>query len=209
MTVDRAFGYPRLMTTAATRSADLLRGRGPTARRPARLEPFVEAVTESLREALAERLAAYSRAGHSLAELGRADELAERMLAAVPSPSRWDDLLGPFHDTRGVTRLLGGVSRQAVADRRERRTLLGLKTADGVLVYPAFQFDEHNEVLPGLAAVLQCFDPEAADDWTLAGWLVAKQQALDGETVIEWLRGGGDPDRAVALARDAARRFAQ
>jgi hypothetical protein len=197
------------MSATATGSADLRRSRARAARRPARLEPFVEAVTERLREALSERLVAYSRAGHSLSEIGPADQLAERMLATVPAPSRWDDLLGPFHDTRGVTRLLGGVSRQAVADRRERRTLLGLKTADGVLVYPAFQFDEHNEVLPALSAVLQCFDSEAVDDWTLAGWLVAKQQALDGETVVEWLRGGHDPERAVALARDAARRFAQ
>jgi hypothetical protein len=197
------------MSATATGSVDLRESRRRLARRPARLEPYVEAVTARLRETLAERLVAYSRAGHSLAELGRADELAQRMLAAVPAPSRWDDLLGPFYDTRGVTRLLGGVSRQAVADRRGRRTLLGLKTADGVLVYPAFQFDDHNEVLPGLAAVLQSFDPEAVDDWTVAGWLVAKQRALDAATVVEWLRGGGDPDRAAALAGDAARRFAQ
>ena len=195
------------MSATVTRSVDL--GRSRSARRPVRLEPFVEAVTERLRETLAERLAAYSRAGHSLAELGRAEELAQRMLAAVPALSRWDDLLGPFYDTRGVTQLLGGVSRQAVADRRDRRTLLGLKTADGVLVYPAFQFGERGEVLSGLAAVLQSFDPEAVDDWAVAGWLVSKQQALAGETVVGWLRRGGDPSRAVILARDAARRFAQ
>jgi hypothetical protein len=207
LTGKQAFSYPQLMTATATENVDLRRGRTP--RRSARLEPYVEAVTDRLREALGERLAAYSRAGHSLAELGLAEELAQRMLAAVPAPSRWDDLLGPFYDTRGVTRLLGGVSRQAVADRRERRTLLGLKTADGVLVYPAFQFDERGEVISGLAAVLQCFDREAADDWTVGGWLVSKHRGLDGESVVEWLRGGGDPARAEILARDAARRFAQ
>ena len=78
-----------------------------------------------------------------------------------------------------------------------------------MLVYPTFQFDERGEVISGLAAVLQCFDREAADDWTLAGWLVSKQRGLDGESVVEWLRGGGDPARAEILARDAARRFAQ
>lgn len=197
------------MSATATDSADLRRSQKRPVRRPPRLEPFVEAVTELLREALAQRLALYTREGHTLAEVGPVDELARRMLAAVPAPSRWDNLLGPFYDTRGVARLLGGVSRQAVADRRERRTLLGLKTTDGVLVYPVFQFDERNEVLPGLAAVLQCFDSEAVEDWTLAGWLVSRQRALDGETVVEWLRRGRDPARAVVLARDAARRFAQ
>lgn len=176
---------------------------------PARLEPFIEAITEQLRQALKERLAAYTRGGHTLAEIGPAEELAERMLAAVPAPSRWDELLGPFYDTRTVARLLGGVSRQAVADRRERRTLLGPKTADGVLVYPAFQFDEHNEVLAGLGPILQCFDPDVVDDWTVAGWLVAKRRSLGGETAIDWLRAGGDPEAVLVLARDAARRFAQ
>lgn len=37
-----------------------------------------------------------------------------------------------------------------MTDRRERRTLLGLQTADGRWVYPRFQFDERNEVISGL-----------------------------------------------------------
>jgi hypothetical protein len=127
----------------------------------------------------------------------------------VPEPSRWDDLLGPFYTTGQVGKLLGGVSRQAVADRRERRTLLGLKTADGVIVYPAFQFGERNEVIPGLPEVLQCFRDGSLADWTLAGWLVSPSRALESRSAVEWLRLGLDPEPVLDLARDAARRFSR
>ena len=79
------------------------------------------------------------------------------MLQAVPTASRWNDLVGPFYSAGQVAKVCGGVSRQALADRRERRTILGLKTADGAIVYPTFQFDEKNRVLSGLPEVLQCF----------------------------------------------------
>jgi hypothetical protein len=131
------------------------------------------------------------------------------MVGAIPEPSRWDDLLGPYYTTAKVSQILGGVSRQAVADRRERRTLLGLKTADGVLVYPAFQFDEKNEVLAGLPEVLQAFRGSGADDWTLAGWLRSPSRALEGHSPVEWLASGGDPEAAFRIARGAARRFSR
>jgi hypothetical protein len=131
------------------------------------------------------------------------------MVATVPSPSAWDDLLGPFFSTSKIARLLGNVSRQAITDRRRRRTLLGLRTADGAIVYPIFQFNEHNEVLPGLALILQCFDPEVVDDWTVSGWLVAPQKALGRASVIQWLASGRSVETVVHLARAQAARYAQ
>ena len=171
---------------------------------------MVEEITQRLREGLEERLSSFADRGRSLEEIGPAAELARRMLEAVPIPSRWDDLLGPFYSTRQVARLLGGISRQAVADRRERGTLLGLKTADDELVYPTFQFGNHNQLIPGLAEVIQCFSRRTkADDWTMAGWLISPLRALKGQTAIQWLRSGNDPEPLLALARDAGRRFSQ
>jgi hypothetical protein len=171
---------------------------------------MVEEITQRLREGLEQRLSTFTDRGHSLEEIGPAEELARRMLEVVPIPSRWDDLLGPFYSTRQVARLLGGVSRQAVADRRERGTLLGLKTADGEVVYPTFQFGEGNQVIPGLAEVIQSFTRRTgADDWTMAGWLVSPLRALKGKSAIGWLRSGNDPEPLMTLARDAARRFSQ
>ncbi|HVR98742.1 MAG TPA: hypothetical protein VMW27_19145 [Thermoanaerobaculia bacterium] len=166
---------------------------------------FIEEVTERVRHGLEERLQ-----GRSPQEIGSPAQVAERMLGALPpKPSRWDELLGPFYSNSQMEKLLGGVSRQALADRRERRTLLGLKTADGVMVYPAFQFDEQNRVLPGLPEVLRSFRDSGVDDWTLAGWLVSPSRALDGCSVVEWLRQGRELETALTLARDAARRFSR
>lgn len=134
---------------------------------------LIDEITQHVRQGLEERLSSYSEQGRPLEGLGSPQELARRMLALVPMPSRWDERLGPFYGTGQVAKMLGGVSRQAVADRRERRTLFGLKTADGVVVYPTFQFDERNHVLPGLAEVLQSFRGDDAEDWTFAGWLVS------------------------------------
>jgi len=170
---------------------------------------FLDEITDRVRHGLEERLTQLVEHGHSLAEIGAPAELAERMLAAVPAPSRWDDLLGPFYTTAEVSRLLGGCSRQALADRRERRTILALKTADGVLVYPIFQFDEHNQVIAGLAETLQILRGAEVDDWTLAGWLMASSRALSGRSPVDWLREGRDPAPILALARDAAQRFSR
>jgi len=123
--------------------------------------------------------------------------------------SRWDDHLGPFYTTSKLAKLWEGISRQAVADQRERRTVLGLKTADGALVFPTFQFDERNRVLAGLPEVLQCFRDAPVDGWTLAGWLVTPMRPLKERSVIDWLRTGGEQDLVLALARDAARRYSQ
>src|SRR3954468_15219180 len=115
----------------------------------------------------AERLPAEGRA---VGDMGTPDELAERMLAALPGPSPWREL-GPCYSSKGIGRALGGVSRQAVEERRRRRTILALRTSDGVWVYPAFQLDARNQVLAGLPAVLQALEG-GLDDWTIASLLL-------------------------------------
>ena len=90
-----------------------------------------------------------------------------------------------------------------------RRTILGLRTADGVVVYPTFQFDETNGVVSGLSEVLQCFRGADVDDWTLAGWLVSPLRVLGGRSVVDWLRSGRELEAVIVVARDAARRFSE
>ncbi len=130
-------------------------------------------------------------------------------MISEPAVSRWNNVFGPFCSTAQVAKMCGGVSRQALADRRERRTILGMKTADRVVVYPAFQFDEKNLILHGLPEILQCFRGVDVDDWTIAGWLVAPSRALAGRSVVGWLRLGQDLEPALSLARNAARRFSE
>lgn len=171
-------------------------------------QPFLESVAKYIRRALAGLAENYAEKGRSLEDLGTAEEIAKRMLATVPAPSDWDEMLGPFYSTAKVAQLLGNISRQAVAERRNRRTVLGLRTADGSYVYPVFQFDAHNEVLPGLVMVLQCFDPKDVDEWTVAGWLVASQHSLSGRSVIEALASSRACEKVVELARAQATRYA-
>lgn len=151
----------------------------------------------------------YEEHGRALDELfDSPQELVERSLQVVPDPSPWNETLGAFYDTTGVRQVLGDISRQAVMDRVKRRTLLGLKTSDGRWVYPVVQFARRNEVVEGLADVLQSFDPGQVDDWTVAGWLASDTPSLDGLSPLVWLREGRDPATVLALARDAARRLA-
>ncbi len=153
--------------------------------------------------------ASYAVLGRSLSELGEPQEVAVRMVATLPAPSPWDQLLGPCYSASKVAQVLGGISRQAVADRRARHTLLGLKTADGVWVYPIFQFDEHQQVIASLPAVLKILGNCGIDEWTLAGWLVSQHAELGGQSAIAWLRRGANPQPVIHLAAAAARRFAQ
>ncbi len=150
----------------------------------------------------------YSDLGRSLADIGGAKQLARQMLATLPTPSPWGEL-GSFYSSARVARLLGDISRQAVADRRGRGTLLGLQTADRKWVYPAFQFDERNQVLDGLSELLKTLRASGIDDWSLASWLSSPMRSLEGKSPIEWLRRGEDRATLRGVASDAARRFSQ
>ena len=169
---------------------------------------YVHRVSSRVSEELARRVDTLRRNGHKAADLGDPDELAARMLAAVPAPSPWRDL-GPFYSTTGLARVLGGVSRQAIEERRRRRTILALRTADGVWVYPAFQLDDRNRVVRGLAEVLGRFRPGTPDDeWMVAAFVAASQPGLNDRSIVEHLRAGGDLAPVLALADERARRWA-
>ncbi|MBN2622262.1 MAG: hypothetical protein JXA83_02780 [Acidimicrobiales bacterium] len=174
----------------------------------AAVDPYVARVSAQVSAELARRVDALRAQGHSPDELGDPDALAARMLATVPQPSPWAEL-GPFYSTSGIARVLGGVSRQAVEERRRRRTILALRTADGMWVYPAFQLDERNRVVRGLAEVLDRFLPQTPDDeWMVAAFLAAPQPGLGGRTVVDHLRAGGALAPVLDLADERAARWA-
>lgn len=130
------------------------------------------------------------------------EQEAQRAVDALPTLSPWARVVGPVHTTKSVMARLGIPSRQAVNDRVRRRTLLGLKTADNHVVYPAFQFARRT-VLAGLSDILGVLE-DSADDWTIASWLVAPQPGLAGESVVERLRADRGASPAVLRAAAAA-----
>jgi hypothetical protein len=194
-------------SAARAEAPDTARRAANAATAPA-VDPYVARVSARVSAELARRVDALRSQGHDPDELGDPDALAARMLATVPEPSPWAEL-GPFYSTTGIARVLGGVSRQAVEERRRRRTILALRTSDGVWVYPAFQLDERNQVVRGLAEVLGRFHPRTADDeWMVASFLAAPQPGLGGRSVVDHLRDGGTSVEVVVLADERAARWA-
>ena len=101
------------------------------------------------------------------------------------------------------------MTRQAIEERRRRRTVLALRTADDVWVYPAFQLDDRNRVVRGLPQVLERFHPETRDDeWMVAAFVAASQPGLDDRSIVEHLRSGGELAPVLALADERAQRWA-
>lgn len=164
---------------------------------------YVERAARKFREDLTALVAEYERKGHSIREvLGDPDDFASRAIqATAPVPSPWDDLIGPCTTSEGVQSRLN-VTRQAVAARAARRSLLRVITADGKHLYPTWQF-RGSQVLSGLSDVLQLFPEEAVDGWTVAGWLRTPEADL-GERPLDALKRGATA-RVLEVARTAAK----
>lgn len=137
--------------------------------------------------------------------LGAPREVADRMLAVVPIAHPWDEQLGPFYDTPGVVRLLE-ISKQAVADRARRRTLIAAVTANGRHLYPTFQFDGAR-IVPQISEVAALFRHTPVDGWAVASWFTTPAATLNRQTPAEWLRAGKDSEPVTRLAADAAARW--
>ena len=150
-------------------------------------EQFHRELLDAVHDAVEARLREVESRGADVAELGDPRELAERMAATLPVAAHpFDVELGPFYDTTGLSRWWG-VSRQALADRVRRGTLLACRTADGHLVYPAFQFARDGAVRPGIAEAVAVFARAGVDGWTAAVWLTTPSTAFDGDSAVDHL----------------------
>jgi hypothetical protein len=135
---------------------------------------------------VAERARLLAAQGRTLGDLGDLDELAARMVSALPTQHPYDEPLGPFYDTTGLVSWLG-VSRQAVADRVRRGTLLACRTQDGHLVYPAWQFARDGAVRPGVVEAVGEFARRGADGWSTALWLTTPSDVFGGQSAVDYL----------------------
>lgn len=165
-------------------------------------------LTDRVARRLAGRADDLARQGRSLRSLGDPDDLAARMVAALPSVHPFDVALGPFYDTAGLIQWLG-VTRQALADRVHRGTLLACRTSDGHLVYPLLQFGRGGQVRCGIVDVVGILGRAGADGWAIGAWLTTPTPAFDGDSAVDHLvvhRGSRDAvERVVAVATaDAA-----
>lgn len=140
-----------------------------------------------------------------------AEEVAHRVMDLVlpmPDDNPMVALLAPFWSSRKLQDELGA-SRQALDSRMKAGTLLGLKTGDGQLAFPVFQFIREPSggirVRPGVSAMLKAV--RASPDfrpWTFATLLRTPASELDDLTPYEWMRAA---DRDQAALQPLARRW--
>jgi hypothetical protein len=109
--------------------------------------------------------------------------------------------LAPFWSSAKVRDELGVSTRQALASRIASGSVLALRTADGRLLFPVFQFVRTANgvrVRDGLSALfseLREFDP-----WSVALMAVSPAPELDDQSPLQWLRDGHAADAVASLA---------
>lgn len=116
-----------------------------------------------------------------------------------------NDRIGPLLTLDRTRAYLGVGSRQAVDGRVKRHTLLRVVTADGVSLFPEFQF-ARGRVKPALPRLYDVLLGSGADPWTVVYWLTAPVGAGGGTRALDVV-DSGDED-AIADLLDQARRDA-
>lgn len=137
---------------------------------------------------------------------GDVESIVRSMTAALPTTHVYDQLVGPFYDTGGLTRWWG-VSRQAVNKSVSGGTVIACRLDDGQWVYPTWQFTDSGTVHPHLITLWSTLRA-AADPWTCAVWLRSPQPGLGDRNAVEWIAEGHPLDPALTLARADAQRWA-
>jgi hypothetical protein len=119
----------------------------------------------------------------------------------VPAAAAYAALLADALSVAEVATRLG-IDASRVRHRLAKRQLIGIRRARGWLL-PAYQFGADGQLLPGIervAAALAGSHPVVVARFlsTSQPDLVVARRRL---TPRQWLEGGGDPSRVVAMAR--------
>ena len=152
-----------------------------------------------------------ARAAQQETTLPTAVEVASRV-ADLVLPAKDDnpmvELLAPFWSSSKLQTEFGTI-RQALDSRMKVGSLLGLKTGDGQLVFPVFQFIRSRRgaltVRPGVIEMLKVArDSTDYEPWTFATLLLTPASELDDRTPIAWMR---DQDQDQGELRKLAHRW--
>lgn len=166
--------------------------------------PTVRELAEQFRVSEAAVRAFAETAGELLdgEPLSTSDARRAAMLAAAGVA--WERELGPLLAAGQVQELLGGVSRQRVAELLRAKRLIGLRERSGRRRYPLFQFADGRPLEPLVAAFYTV--AEGIDEWSAASWCVRPDPALEGQSAVQWAKAGKRAERLAEVARqDAAR----
>jgi len=91
--------------------------------------------------------------------------------------------------TQETANLLGVSSKQAVIDRYHKGHLLAWTEKQGALRFPAWQFNDHGQVYPGLEQTLSILGRNhALDPWAKVLFFLNHRESLNGERPLDLLR---------------------
>lgn len=174
---------------------------------PTDLDPALAEFFAASTAAYRDRLLTLLRSGRLTADaLPAPEEFVEHGIHARQPTSPLPELIGPVYTSGGVQSVLG-ISRQQVADRRQRGTIVAARTADGRWVYPVYQFRD-GDLRPDVREVLDTLRATGAPDpWTLALWFPTDKVDLGGVSPLKLL-DAGRLDTVLALAASTASRWA-
>lgn len=118
--------------------------------------------------------------------------------------SPWAQIVGPCYTAAALARALNWTEAE-VATAVKTLDVLELDTAEGVLLYPAFQV-RAGRLVEGLGEVLRTLSTGTKGRWTWAQWMNARPD--DGEggmlpSAIEQLRAGQLDDVLIKASHDA------
>src|SRR5699024_9242554 len=116
------------------------------------------------------------------------------------------EAIGPVLETSDLVGWLG-ITKQAIHNRVRRHDLLALKTSDGHVVYPDWQFDDDGTTRSGVRHAVKALSEAGMDPWTQASWFRGASSAFDGGSAAQWLTEGRDPDVVIREARRRAHRW--
>jgi hypothetical protein len=160
---------------------------------------YTDEVVAYLKEALVRRIERIAASGGTLPA---PDDLAALLARSLPDvPDELDPHfadLAPFYASDGAMRQLGGISKQALAERRRHETILAMRTGDGTWLYPAWQFTGDGRIHAVLAPALKAL--RGVDGWVAGVWLTSEHPDLEDVSPRAALRNGVDPAAVAALA---------
>ena len=135
------------------------------------------------------------------------EDAAHRFVASRRVDNEWDEAIGPFYDTAGLTRWLNEKHRMNLQHQIDRGEILAVK-AGRTRLYPSFQFSPSGQPLPGLGRVLAVLAAGIADPWDQALWLNSPLDGEGGQTAALLLQQGNN-DRVLQMARKDVAQWTQ
>ena len=163
----------------------------PTSTSASKAPASYESLEDSLVLAVRRRMVCrFATAGPEALALANIDEIADRMVAAMPDPriAALDQAVGPFYDTAGLCPWLG-VSRQAL-HKRIGKSILAVRTEDNAVLYPSFQFTPDGSVINHVIEIVEILGTGLSSPWSVALWLNTPVDELGNRTVADCLRAG-------------------